>query len=160
MNSKAMRLALTLLPLPLFVSFASDADAPDHSFKKADGRMYCEANPGQPACHGHRTLTITLDAGKTIDRSYHQASKSCCGGEENGNGANTEIPAGVYVEFNGGSQGEWGIFNIKLIADSSNVDDSGVVRAWTIEADTYCGPSGAVGKGGCNVNGYAWVKQK
>jgi hypothetical protein len=42
-----------------------------------------------------------------------------------GNGANTEIPAGVYVEFNGGSEGEWGIFNIKLIADSSNVDDNG-----------------------------------
>ena len=152
----------------MFAAFASasflvvplKADAPDNTFKKADGRMYCEANPGQPACHGRRTLTITLDPGKTIDRSYHQGSKPCCGGDENSNGANTEIPAGVYVEYNGGSQGEWGVFNIKLIADSSNVGDDGFVRAWTIEADTYCGPTGRLGGGGCNVNGYAWVKQK
>jgi hypothetical protein len=31
---------------------STKADAPDNTLKKADGRMYCEANPGQPACHG------------------------------------------------------------------------------------------------------------
>jgi hypothetical protein len=136
------------------------ADAPDNSFKKAQGRMYCEANPGHPACHAVGTLTITLDPGYTIDRSYHQSALRCCGGEENGNGNSTEIPAGVYMEFNGGHDGEWGIFNIKLVADSSNVDENGVVRAWTITGDVYCGPSGAVGKGGCNANAYGWIKQK
>ena len=151
---------LVVFLVVLFVCLRATSEAPDSTFKKATGRMYCEANPGHPACRGHNTLTITLDPGKTIDRSYNQGSVPCCGGEENGNGASTVIPAGVYVEFAGGHDGEWGIFNVKLVADSSNVDDNGVVRAWTIEADTYCGPSGAVGKGGCNVNGYAWVKQK
>lgn len=149
-----------LVAVTLFLVVPLKADAPDNTFKKADGSMYCSANPGQQACHGHRTLTITLDPGKTIDRSYHQGSKPCCGGNENGNGANTEVPAGVYVEYNGGSEGEWGIFNIKLTADSSNVDENGVVRAWTIEADTYCGPTARVGGGGCNVNGFAWIKEK
>jgi hypothetical protein len=54
----------------------------------------------------------------------------------------------------------WGIFNVRLVADSTNVDENGVVRAWTIQADTYCGPSAAVGKGGCNANAYGWIKQK
>jgi hypothetical protein len=135
------------------------ADAPDNTFKKAQGDMYCSANPGQPACHGHRTLTITLDSGYTIDRSFHQSSMHCCGGRENHNGDPTAIPAGVYVELTGGSEGEWGVFNIKLVADSSNVGDDGVVKAWTIEADSYCGPTGKVGGGGCNVHGVGWIKQ-
>lgn len=136
------------------------AEAPDNSFKKAQGRMYCEAPHGGQGCHGHAILTISLDQGYTIDRSFHQGSLPCCGGDENGNGASTAIPAGAYMEFAGGRDGEWGIFNVKLVADSNNVDENGVVRAWTIEADVYCGPSAAFGKGGCNVNGYGWIKQK
>jgi hypothetical protein len=64
------------------------------------------------------------------------------------------------MEFAGGRDGEWGIFNVRLVADSSNVDENGVVKAWTILADSYCGPSGGVGKGGCNANAYAWIKVK
>jgi hypothetical protein len=64
------------------------------------------------------------------------------------------------MEFNGGHDGEWGLFNVRLVADSNNVDENGVVRAWTILADVYCGPSDGVGKGGCNANGYAWIKQR
>jgi hypothetical protein len=153
-------LALATIPLAAWLAVSASAEAPDNSFKKAEGRMYCEAPHGGQGCHGHATLTISLDPGYTIDRSFHQSSLHCCGGTENGNGASTQIPAGVYMEFVGGSDGEWGIFNVKLVADSNNVDDDGVVRAWTIEADTYCGPSAAFGKGGCNVNGYGWVKQK
>jgi hypothetical protein len=146
--------------LMLSPTIPSKADAPDNTFKKAQGRMYCEANPGHPACHATGTLTITLDPGYTIDRSYHQSAIPCCGGDENGNGSSTAIPAGVYMEFAGGRDGEWGIFNVRLVADSTNVDENGVVRAWTIQADTYCGPSAAVGKGGCNANAYGWIKQK
>jgi hypothetical protein len=135
-------------------------DAPDNTFKKAQGRMYCEANPRQPACHSTGTLTITLDPGYTIDRSYHQGAIPCCGGEENHNGKSTEIPAGVYMEFAGGHDGEWGVFKVKLVADSNNIDENGVVKAWTITGDVYCGPSGAPGKGGCNANAYGWIKQK
>lgn len=122
--------------------------------------MYCEAPHGGSGCHGSGRLTITLDPGCTIDRSYHQGSISCCGGNENTNGAQTEIPAGVRVQFVGGDDGEWGIFNIRLVADSDNVDENGVVRGWTITGDVYCGPSAAAFTGGCNVNGYAWIKQK
>ena len=136
------------------------AGPPDNSFRKADGRIYCEANPGHPGCHASGQLTITLDPGYTIDRSYHQNAMPCCGGDENSNGNLTSIPAGVYMEFAGGKDGEWGIFNVKLVADSSNVDENGVVRAWTIVADSYCGPSGALGKGGCNANAYGWIKVK
>ena len=65
------------------------------------------------------------------------------------------------MEFQGGSDGEWGVFGIRLVADSSNVSEDGVVKAWTITADdVYCGPSGGAGKGGCNANGYGWVKVK
>jgi len=67
---------------------------------------------------------------------------------------------GVYMRFVGGNEGEWGIFNVKLVADSANVDENGLGRGWTIEADTYCGPTARIGGGGCNVNGYAWIKQK
>jgi hypothetical protein len=152
-------LALTFALAACLVSPAA-ADAPDNTFKKAQGRMYCEAPHGGQGCHAHGTLTISLDPGHTVDRSFNQGSIPCCGGDENANHANTQIPAGVYMEFVGGKDGEWGIFNVKLVADSSNVDENGVVRAWTIEADTYCGPSAAAFKGGCNVNGYGWIKQK
>ena len=64
------------------------------------------------------------------------------------------------MEFAGGSQGNWGIYKVKLVADSSNVNDNGVVTAWTITGEAYCGPSAAFGKGGCNANGYGWIKQK
>lgn len=136
------------------------AGPPDNTFRKAEGRIYCEANPGHPGCHASGQLTITLDPGYTIDRSYHQSPIPCCGGDENSNGSLTATPAGVYMEFAGGKDGEWGIFNVKLVADSSNVDENGVVRAWTIIADSYCGPSGAFGKGGCNANAYGWIKVK
>ena len=46
------------------------------------------------------------------------------------------------MEFVGGRDGEWCVFNIRLVADSANAE-----RA-------------AVGKGGCNVNAYGWIKQK
>lgn len=152
-----LSLALGFGSLPIL---PANADAPDNTFKKAQGRLYCEANPGRPACHATGTLTITLDPGYTIDRSFHQTSLPCCGGDENGNGNTTAVPAGVYMEFNGGRDGEWGVFNVRLVADSTNVDENGVVRAWTIMGDVYCGPSGGVGKGGCNANAYGWIKQK
>ncbi len=136
------------------------ADAPNNTFKKADGRMYCEAPHAASGCHASGRLTVTLDPGMALDRSYHQGSIPCCGGDENGNGSNTELPPGVYMEFAGGRDGEWGVFNVRLVADESSVDDNGFVRAWTITADVYCGPSAAFGKGGCNVNGYGWVKQR
>lgn len=82
------------------------------------------------------------------------------GGEENANRQLTPVPAGVYMEFIGGHDGEWGIFNVRLVADSTNVDDNGVVRAWTIMADSYCGPSAVPGKGRCNANAYGWIKVK
>jgi len=56
------------------------------------------------------------------------------------------------MQFVGGRDGEWGVFNVRLVADSNDVSEDGVIRAWTITGDVYCGPSVAVGKGGCNVN--------
>jgi hypothetical protein len=159
MKRKLLRILIAVCTV-LSPNLQSRADAPDNTFKKAQGRMYCEANPRQPACHATGTLTIALDPGFTIDRSYNQSAIPCCGGDENGNRNNTPIPAGLYMEFVGGRDGEWGVFNVKLVADTSNVDENGVVKAWTITADVYCGPSGALGKGGCNVNAYGWMKQK
>jgi hypothetical protein len=152
-------LSISVISALCFLSPAR-SDAPDNTFKKASGRMYCEAPAHGQACHDHGTLTISLDPGYTIDHSYHQGLIPCCGGEENGNRNGTEIPGGVYMEFAGGNDGEWGVFNIKLVADSGNVDDKGLVRAWTITGDVYCGPSAGIGKGGCSVNAYGWVKQK
>jgi len=151
-------LALALLGSP---TASTRPDAPDSTFKKASGRMYCEANHGASACKSIGRLTVSLDPGYTIDRSYHQGTIPCCGGDENRNGNITEIPPGVYMEFVGGRDGEWGVFGIRLVADSTSVNDDGQVTAWTITSDqVYCGPSAAVGKGGCNVNAYAWIKQK
>jgi hypothetical protein len=57
--------------------------------------------------------------------------------------------------------GECGVFDLKLVADSADIDENGNVRAWTVTArDVYCGPSARVGAGGCNMNVYGWVKQK
>src|SRR5438045_2323332 len=80
------------------------ADAPNNTFKKAEGRMYCEAPHGGSGCHASGRLTVTLDSGMVLDRSYHQGSVPCCGGDENGNGNNTELPPGVYMEFVGGGE--------------------------------------------------------
>lgn len=160
MSSSGLIARFVALALLSSVQPGRAQDAPGNGFKQASGRMYCEAGHGGSACHASGRLTITLDPGFTIDRSYHQGSIPCCGGNENGNGNNTEIPGGVYMRFAGGSDGEWGVFNIRLVADSDNVDENGVVRGWTITGDVYCGPSAAVGTGGCNVNAYAWIKQR
>jgi hypothetical protein len=136
------------------------AEPPSAAFKTVDGRMYGEAAHCGNAHRGIQRLRIPLDAGKTIDRSYAQASVACCGGEENRNNDATAIPAGVYMELSGGNQGEWGVFNVRLYVDTNDVDATGKITAWTVQADTYCGPSCAVGKGGCNVNARAWIKQK
>jgi hypothetical protein len=136
---------------------------PDNSFRKAEGDMYCEAPHGGQGCHNHNArLTISLEPGYTIDRSYQQAALRCCGGDEyRGDGRATEIPAGVYMEFSGGNDGEWGVFGLRLVADADKVDEEGRVTAWTVTADdVYCGPSAAIGKGGCNVHATAWIKVK
>jgi hypothetical protein len=159
-----MRIVANIILVALSIVNAAvvgHAQAPDNTFRKASGQMYCEAPHGGQGCHSRGRLTISIEPGYVIDRSYHQGSIPCCSGAENGNGASTEIPGGVYMQFNGGQYGEWGVFGIKLSADSNDVDDNGNVRAWTITADdVYCGPSAAVGTGGCNVNAYAWVKVK
>jgi len=60
---------------------------------------------------------------------------------------------------NCGGDGECGVFDLKLVADSNDIDDNGNVRAWTVTAkEVYCGPSAAIGKGGCNFNTYGWIK--
>jgi hypothetical protein len=75
-----------------------------------------------------------------LDRSYHQGSIPCCNGDANQDHATTAIPAGIYMEFTGGNDGEWGIFDIKVVADADNVDEKGMVRAWTITGVAYCRP--------------------
>jgi len=134
---------------------------PDSTFKQATGRMYCGADWGKSGCHGAGAIKLPTDVGYTIDKSYHQGNIPCCGGNENNNGATVEVPAGVYIETVCGGDGECGVFDLKLVADSSDIDENGNVRAWTVTArDVYCGPSARVGAGGCNMNVYAWVKQK
>jgi len=131
------------------------------AFKQATGRMYCGADWGKSGCHGAGAIKLPTDVGYTIDKSYHQGNIPCCGGNENNNGATVEVPAGVYIETVCGGDGECGVFDLKLVADSSDIDENGNVRAWTVTArDVYCGPSARVGAGGCNMNVYAWVKQK
>ena len=95
-----------------------------------------------------------------IDKSQGGGSISCCGGDENGNHNSTSIPSGVKVAVSGGGQGEWGILNVNLAANADDIDDNGKVKAWTVQAELYCGPSCAVGKGGCNVNLTPSIAQK
>jgi V8-like Glu-specific endopeptidase len=132
----------------------------DPTLRRAQGKIYCEANPGGHACHEAGELTITLEPGYAIDDSFEQKSLPCCGGDENKNHDTTKIPAGIYMEFTGRADGEWGVFKVRLVADTSSADEKGAVRTWKILADSYCGPSGAFGKGMCNVHADAWVKVK
>lgn len=158
-----LRRIAVVIAASLLASWATSALAqnpPDNTFKKLGGRLYCEAPARANGCHADGSLTLTLDKGEVIDRSYTQGPLPCCGGDENRNGMLVPIPAGVYMRFSGGSDGEWAVYNVRLVADASNVDDEGRVRAWTVIAHVYCGPSAAVGKGGCNGNGEAWIKVK
>lgn len=155
---------LAIAAIASLVSFcATNAVAqnpPDNTFKKLGGRLYCEAPARGTGCHADGSLVLTLDKGEVIDRAYTQGPLRCCGGDENKNGMLVPIPAGVYMHFGGGSDGEWAVYNVRLVADANNVDEQGRVRAWTVIAHVYCGPSAAVGKGGCNGNAEAWVKTK
>lgn len=146
----------SLAAVVLLVAFSARADAPDKSFTKFDGQMYGEANQGQPAHHGHQTITVKTPHGYIIDTSYGLGNIACCGGDENGNGASTSVPTGIYVEVGGGNAGEWGIFNITR--DTMVDDDTGEIKGYKLSADTYCGPSAS--HGGCNVHLYGWVKLK
>src|SRR5687767_14541175 len=114
--------------------------------------MHGEANACQPAFHGHQKLSLTLPAGLTIDTTYQQSSISCCGGEENRNGSRSSIPSGLQVQFSGSDQGEWGIFNLKLVPNSGITADSRNPNEWTVEGDLYCGPSCRLGATGCRVD--------
>ena len=51
-----MLVAAVFLGVGVYVQKAQ-AGPPDNSFRKADGRIYCEANPGHPACHASGQLT-------------------------------------------------------------------------------------------------------
>jgi hypothetical protein len=160
-----MRLRLVACAsLVLFAGWLSQpvsADPSGPGFVKAQGRFYCEAPHGGKACNSKGKLTISLPDGYILDADYHQGSIPCCGGDESPDGAQVKIPDGVYMEFHGGGNGNWGIYNVELVADVSHVDKkTGMVNAWTITGDTYCGPSAAFGKGGCNMNGYGWIKIK
>ncbi|HEY2497623.1 MAG TPA: hypothetical protein VGK24_11175 [Candidatus Angelobacter sp.] len=155
---------LTLIAVAsLFVICALPALAqnpPDNSFKKLGGRLYCEAPARGSGCNADGSLVLALEKGEMIDRSYSQGPLPCCGGDENKNGMLVPIPNGVYMHFSGGRDGEWAVYNVRLMADATNVDDQGRVKAWTLLAHVYCGPSAAVGKGGCNGNAEAWIKVK
>jgi hypothetical protein len=140
----------------LLFAFSALADAPDRSFTKFDGQMYGEASQGQPAHHGHQTITVKIPSGMTIDSAYGQGNVACCGGGENGNGNSTSVPTGIYVEIGGGNGGEWGVFNVTR--DPIIDDDSGELKGYKLSADTYCGPSAM--HGGCNVHLYGWIKLK
>jgi hypothetical protein len=120
------------------------------------GKMYGEANQGQPAHHSHQKLTVAVPAGMVIDRTYSMGNVHCCGGDENRNPASIAVPSGIKVQFGGGNAGEWGIFNITR--DSITDDDTGQLKGYNLYADLYCGPSAT--KGGCNVNLQAWVMLK
>jgi hypothetical protein len=140
------------------LSFAASAhaDAPDKSFLRFDGQMYGSANQGQPAHHGHQVITVKIPAGTIVDAAYGQGNIGCCGGDDNGNGASTAVPSGVYLEIGGGNAGEWGVFNI--VRDTIVDDDTGEIKGYKLSADTYCGPSAI--HGGCNVHVYGWIKLK
>jgi hypothetical protein len=133
------------------------ANPPKGLFQPFAGSLHGEANFCKPAFHDRRSLTVGLPPGVVIDRGYQQPVKPCCGGRENSNRSVVSIPPGLYVEFSGGNEGEWLVGNVKLLADSSQIDDSGKIRGWTVEADLYCGPSCRAGGGGCNVNMGAWL---
>lgn len=132
------------------------ASPPEDGFVPFEGKMYGEANQGQPAHHSRQKLTVTVPAGMVIDTSYGMGNAHCCGGDENRNPASTKIPSGIKVQFGGGNAGEWGIFNIER--DSITDDDTGQLKGYNLYADLYCGPS--ANHGGCNVNVVAWVKLK
>jgi Caspase domain len=116
------------------------------------GAMHGAAGACKPAYRAHQTLALTLPPGLTADPTYQQEPLPCCGGRENTNGSHISIPAGLQVKLDGGDQGEWGAFNLRLLPDPRQVDTAGKSRGWTVEADLYCGPSCKLGSGGCNVN--------
>jgi hypothetical protein len=143
------------------VAAPAKADPPAGNFKKATSWFHCDADHGHGGVHGAQSVKIPLDSGYVIDKSQQQGSINCCGGDENGNGATTAVPPGVYVEYSHGGNGEWGLFGLNLVADVNDIGDDGSIRAWTVTAtDVYCGPSSAFGKGGVNMKAYVWVKQK
>jgi hypothetical protein len=124
------------------------------------GKLHGEANACLPAFHGRQKLSLTLPAGLTIDTTYQQPSISCCGGEENRNGSQSSVPSGLQVQFSGSEQGEWGIFNLKLIPNPGTTPDSGSPSGWTVEADLYCGPNCRLGATGCRVDMSASLAMK
>jgi hypothetical protein len=151
-----MRYGLCLGVVVIATVAGITAASPDPNFVAFSGKMYGEANQGQPAHHSHQQLVVTVPPGMVIDTSYNMGNLHCCGGDENGNASSITVPSGIKVQFGGGNAGEWGIFNISR--DSITDDDTGQLKGYNLYADLYCGPSAT--KGGCNVNLQAWVALK
>jgi hypothetical protein len=143
-----------ILFLSCIVGIAS-AQAPpqDGSFVKVCD-LYGAADSGAQAWQ--KDESCNLPRGFRLDNSYHQGNFNCCGGGASSNIAQSDIPAGIHLQVDGGHY--WSVvqpMGMKTLEE----DDEGraILRQFFIH--TYCGPEGRPGPG-CNVKVAVWAKQK
>ncbi len=132
---------------------SAQAPPQDGNFKKVCD-LYGAADSGAQAWN--KNEKCDLAKGFRLDTSYHQHDFVCCGGGATSDISQSDIPAGIHLQVDGGHY--WSVDQpIGLSTIEEDPEGRAIRRRFLIHA--YCGPEGRPGPG-CNVKVTVWAKER